>query len=252
MIHTMPRFARVLLPMSLGVLLAGVFTVVAVAGQNGAKQVIPDPDQNRSTSERATAYISGFNDFMARRARWIQDFQATGKDAAHLPHAALAASYGPSLPSLTDAVKHADLVVEGVVANVVYAPSGTVGTVKIDAMYTLSPIAVARLGTARPTEVRVMLGYSPEPDETFSLAAGHLSYAENMPLLFPGARAVLFLKADQAGSTPTFSIQSFTGGYAINASGKIVPVPGNPFADQVAGLTAEQFATMVVQESRGA
>ena len=65
MIHTMPRFARVLLPMSLGVLLAGVFTVVAVAGQNGTKQVIPDPDQNRSTSERATAYISGFNDFMA-------------------------------------------------------------------------------------------------------------------------------------------------------------------------------------------
>jgi len=252
MIHTMPRFARVLLPMSLDVLLAGVFTIVAVAGQNGAKQVIPDPDQNRSTSERATAYISGFNDFMARRARWIHDFQAAGKNAAHLPQVALAASYGPSQPSLTDAVKHADLVVDGMVTNVVYAPSGTVGTVKIDALYTRSPIAVARLGTARPTEIRVMLGYSPEPDETFSLATGRLSYAENVPLLFPGARAVLFLQADQGSGTPTFSIQSFTGGYAINANGKIVPVPGNPFADQVAGLTAEQFATMVVQESRGA
>ncbi len=43
-------------------------------------------------------------------------------------------------------------------------------------------------------------------------------------------------------------MQSFTGGYEIDANGRTVPVPHNPFAEQVRGLPVEQFAALIATE----
>ncbi len=209
----------------------------------------PSPTvDNRSTEERSAEYMAGFNDFMARRARWIEDFQAAGKDAGALCRVPVAASYAPGPPSLTAALRQADLVVEGAVTTVVYTPAGTVDTVRIVAVHKVSDSAEARLGTARPTEIQITLGYSPEPDSTFSLDAGRLAFRENQPVLLPGARAMLFLQVSQMEHLPPFAMQSFTGGYEIDAGGRIVPVPDNPFAAQVRGMPAEQFAALIARE----
>ncbi len=208
---------------------------------------MPTPD-TRSSNERATEYVSGFNAFWARRAKWIEDFQAAGKDASTLCRSPIAASYVPGPPSLTAALQRADLVVEGAVTQVVYTPSGTVGTVRVTAVYKASDTAAAWLGTPRPAEVQVALGYGPEPGPDFSLDTGWLAFHENQPVLFPGARAILFLQLGQAANMPPFSMQSFTGGYEIDANGRIVPVPHNPFAAQVRGLPAGQFAALIATE----
>lgn len=208
---------------------------------------MPTPD-TRATDERATEYIDGFNDFMARRARWIEAFQAAGKDASTLCRSPVMASYAPGPASLTAALQQADLVIEGAVTTVVYTPAGTMGTVRVVAIYKASDAATARLGTPRPAEVQVSLGYSPEPGPGFSLDTGRLAFHESEPVLLPGARAMLFLQLGRVEHLPPFAIQSFTGGYAIDASGRIVPVPHNPFAEQVRGLPAAQFVALIVRE----
>jgi hypothetical protein len=50
---------------------------------------------------------------------------------------------------------------------------------------------------------------------------------------------MLFLQVGQVAHLPPFAMQSFTGGYEIDAGGRIVPVPHNPFAAQVRGMPAE-------------
>ncbi len=203
---------------------------------------------NRSTEERAAEYTAGFNDFMARRAQWIEAFQAAGKDAGALCRAPIMAFYAPGPASLSAVVEQADLVVEGTVTQVVYTPAATVGTVRVAAVYKASGTATARLGTPRPAEVQVALGYRPEPDPDFLLDTGRLAFQENQPVLLPGARAMVFLQVGQAANMPPFSMQSYTGGYEIDANGRIVPVPHNPFAEQVRGLPVEQFAALIATE----
>ncbi len=210
-------------------------------------QPLPTPTvDSRSTEERAAEYTAGFNDFMARRAQWIAAFQASGKDASKLPRATKSSSSALSATSLLEALQQADLVVEGTVVSATYAPTGTVGTVRVATTHKVSARAATRLGTQQPSEIRVELGYSPEPDRDFS--TGILAISETQPLLLPGAHAMLFLQESKAEGLPPFFIQSYTGGYAIDASGRIIPVPHNPFAEQVRWLPSEQFARLIVSE----
>ncbi len=209
----------------------------------------PDPYQSLPTEERKAAYMRHSEASMARRAQWIEDFQAAGKDASTLPRARSLAFHAPWQVSLAAALEHADLVVEGTVTKVVYTPSSTVGTVRLGAIHKASGAAVAHLGTPQPTEVQVALGYSPEPP-TPRYPEGVLVFSENVPVLLPGARAVLLLKLSlhQTEKLPPFQIQGFTGGYEIDASGNITPAHGNPFADQVRGLSQEQFRSLIARE----
>lgn len=228
---------------------SSIIFVAAVAGQStGTKQQAPPPDpyQNGTTSERATAYTQGLQSHMARRAQFIQNFQASGQDPAKLPRIIKAASYVPPQPSLTDALKNADLVVDGTVTKVAFTPSQTIATVQVSGTQKISPAATSRLGGTQPTQVQVSLGYSVEPDPSYT--TGKLVVPENEPVLLPGNRAKLFLRAENAGSTPQFSIQSWTGGYTISANGTIVPVTGNPFASQIQGLSVAQFTSRIVTE----
>lgn len=232
------------------VLLGGIIFAATVTGQNNGaipKTPQPDPDQNKTTSERATAYTKQYQDSFARRARFIQDFQASGQDATKLPQVTKAASYVPPQPSLTEALKSADLVIDGTITKVTFTPSETIATVRVGALRKASVAATTRLGTAQPTEVQVELRYSPAPaDSSYTNAV--LVVAENEPLLFSGDRAQLFLQIDPSGSTPKFSIQSFTGGYKVDASGAVTSGPGNPFASQVQGLNVAQFTSLVTSE----
>lgn len=232
------------------VALSAVGFAAAVTGQNTAtpipKTIPPDPDQNLTTSQRATAYTQGFRDHMARRTQFIQNFQASGQDPAKLPRITKAASYVPPQSSLAEALKNADLVIDGTVTKVTFSPTSvTVATVQVNGLQKASPAAVQRLGVAQPTQVQVALGYTVEPD--LSYASARLVVPENEPVLLPGDRAKLFLQPAQSNSNG-FYIQSWTGGYAINGSGNIVPVPGNPFASQVQGLTVAQFTSLVTSE----
>lgn len=231
------------------VAVSSIIFVAAVAGQStGTKPQTPPPDpyQNGTTSERATAYTQGLQSHMARRAQFIQSFQASGQDPAKLPRVTKAASYVPPQPSLTAALKNADLVVDGTITKVAFAPSQTVATVQISGTQKVSPTAISRLGGAQPTQIQVALGYSVEPDSSYT--TGKLAVPENEPVLLPGSRTKLFLRAESAGSVPQFSIQSWTGGYAISASGTMVPLPGNPFAGQIQGLPDAQFTSRITTE----
>lgn len=213
-------------------------------------QIIPNSDEGLLTEEREAKYKRGLAESMVRRARWVEDFQSRGKDASTLPRAPKLATYQRGQPSLTAALEYADLVVEGRVAKVVYTPTGAVGTLRIATAHKASDAAVACLGSARATEAQVGLGYSPEPPDRNS-PEGVLAFDENQPLLLPGARALLFLQVGQVRDASVFVIQSYTGGYAIDANGQIAPVDGNPFAALVRGLTPEQFTALVIEELSG-
>jgi len=225
-----------------------VFGMTVVGQSSGAKMKTPPPDpyQNGTTSERATAYTQGLQSHLTRRAQFIQNFQASGQNPATLQRITKAASYAPPLPSLSEALKTADLVIDGTVTKVVFTPSATIATIHISNLQKASSAATARLGIAQPTDVQVALGYSVEPDSSYT--TGRLIVPENEPVLLPGSHATLFLQVDASVSTPRFSIQSFTGSYEITPSGTIAPVSGNPFAAQVQGLTPDQFAARVAGE----
>lgn len=245
-------------------LVAGIILAVGVGlgrgtalGQEGAtKARTPDPYQDLPTDARATAYIGHFNASMARRAQWIHDFQASGKDASRLPRAEKMVSTAPGEPSLAAALQRADLVVEGTIARVIYTPSGTTGIVRIGATHKASDNAARRLGTSRPAEMQVALGYSPEPPSP-NYPEGVLAVDESEPLLLPGARAFFFLQEQapgqgQAQDRPAFYPQGFSGSYEVNPQGKVVPARGNPFGQQMRDLTPGQFTALIVSELNGA
>ncbi len=94
-------------------------------------QIIPDSDQGLTTEEREAKHKRQLAESEARRARWIEEFQASGKDASKLPRAPKEAIYQRGQSTLTAALEYADLVVEGRVAKVVYTPTGAVGTLRI-------------------------------------------------------------------------------------------------------------------------
>lgn len=163
----------------------------------------PDPYQDLPTEEREAAYKRHFEASMARRAQWIEDFQATGRDISALPRVRKLGFYEPGQPSLTAALAQADLVIEGTVTKVVYSPSGTTGTVRVAAAHKVSGTAAARLGTPRPSEVQVALAYSPAPPSPH-YPDGVLAMTEGEPVLLPGARAMLFLRAAEGARGHAF------------------------------------------------
>lgn len=216
--------------------------VIAVSTVVGQEQT--NPDDALPDDVREATYQAGYASYMERRDRWIRDFEAAGRDILVLPRSEAMAIYAPGTMTLGEALQLADVVAEGIVTDVVYTPSGTIGTIEIAAVHKISLEAASRLGTTRPTEVQVALRYSPEPDPEY--ATGRLVYPTNQPLLLPGSRTYLFLQASNAEGRPPFYIQSYTGGYEIDEDGQIVPVPANAFADQVRGLTTEMFTSQIV------
>lgn len=212
----------------------------------GAPKFAPVVD-NRTTEERATAYMQGLQTHMARRAQWIQQFQAMGRDARQLPRSESNARHVSAQPTLTDALREAEMVVEGKLIRVVYTPEGAVGTVQITANRKMSPRAATVMG-GQPTEVEVDLGYSPEPEPGYSQNGGTLVYSDNTPVLFQNDRVLLFLQATP--NARRFGIQSYTGGYAITANDQVVPTEGNPFRQQLSGRSIGQVGTQITDELR--
>lgn len=206
---------------------------------------------NRTTEERATAYTQGFQDHQTRRTAWIREFQRRGRDAATLPRSLRAASYAPPEPTLYDALRRADLVIEGEVTRVVHDPVVSIGTVRITSLQKVSPAAVALLGTTRPAEVTISMQYSVEPGPDYSQCGGTLVYGEPTPVLFPGARAIFLLRLTLSPVPgPPFYPQNSTGVCEIGANDTILTVDGNPFGNQARAYTPAGLLARVEDELR--
>lgn len=269
----MPHHRLIFAALTLALMLGGATTILAPSGQahtlstpergNACPSVPPTTTpvtkpltpifDTRTTEERATAYTQGFQDFQTRRAEWIREFQRRGRDASQLPRVLRAASYVPPERTLSDALRRADLVVEGQITRVVHTPTGSIGTLRIIAQRKISPEATALLGTPQPLEVDMSMGYSVEPDAGFSQCEGKLGYGEPTPVLFPGARAVFLLQLTRATvpDVPPFYPQNFTGVYESDANGLVVPVRDNPFGGEVGAYTTAGFLARIEDELRG-
>lgn len=207
-------------------LTAGAVVAAAVAGAASAFDLAKtQPEYARaalSPEDRQAGEQEGFERFQARRAAWIEEFERSGRDARPLPRKAILASYVPPQPTPAAAAVAATRIVTGRVESVRFTAAGTETVFR----------------TNDGDAVGFTQNGGPEPAPNF--VDGSVGYAENAPLLLPGDAAVLLLEAGDDGRT---EIQSFTGWYAVH-DGRVTAVEGNPFKDDVDGLSVERLLAL--------
>jgi hypothetical protein len=171
--------------------LAAALLIVAAVGAvalTGSAKLPPDPWAGLSNPEREAQVQAAYD----QQAKFIRDFQASGRDPRSLRRDAAEAFFvGPD--SLREALRSADVVVVATVRNT-----------------TFEPVAGQWLGQARVT-IDVLRGVKGEPEGALELiqpgspaptADGHgqLQEVDIAPVLLPGDRVLLMLHMDASGT----------------------------------------------------
>ena len=191
-------------------------------------QQSPVNDSGLSDPQRDQAYQQASAAGWRCYAAWIATLDPATLPYATLPHAGMAASYGPpDGKSLSEAKADASLVVLGTVITIkpLATSFGTQATVAISQVFK---------GQA-PSTIVVNQWSHLEPRDNFQ--STWIVDATNAPLLIPGDVVFLLL-----GTAPVGLYQlSFTGTYYVR-NGRIQALALNPFGDKVTGLSQSGFS----------
>ncbi|MEO8207581.1 MAG: hypothetical protein ABI598_01005 [Chloroflexota bacterium] len=212
------------------VVIAALGAGTLVLGADNLKHWI-NTDAGKSDEEKAKEYEQGRQAFQAKYEAWLADFVAQGRDPRKLQRVEMLATPVDPQPDLATAVATASTVVAARVDSIEFRPSAT-------SIVTMSVTQAAKGDPAKTIRILQVGGPAPDP----SSGEGTLSFAESDPLLLPGDEAVLFLEGPD--SDGIYSVQSFTGSYAIKA-GHVTALAGNPFAGQVDSLSLDAFLAKV-------
>lgn len=212
------------------VVIAALGAATLALGADNLKHWI-NTDTGKSDEDRAKEYEQGRQAFQTKYEAWLADFVAQGRDPRNLQRAEMLATPVDPEPDLATAVAKASAVVAVHVDSVEFRPSAT-------SIVTLSVSKSAKGDPAKT--IRILQAGGPAPDSSWG--EGTLSFADSDPLLLPGDEAVLFLEGPD--SNGIYSVQSFTGSYAIK-DGQLTALEGNPFAGQVELLSVDAFLAEV-------
>lgn len=229
-----------------GITILAIFgsAAAAVSGGDGkgpsptpGKGARLNPDAGLTPSQRDAAYRTMQAAFERKYESWLHSPVAmeAAKDPRALAQQELLNSPTPGAPSLDAAMATAEAVVAGTVTRIAFEPNDTLVTFRVD--------GVAK-GKA-PPEVTVVLPGGLRPTSDFQHA--FLAVSAAAPILLPGDRAVLFLNHQSGSAADRFVVPSFTGLYP-SANGKLSPIAGNPFAQDVAGMSETQLVTRVREQ----
>jgi hypothetical protein len=216
---------------------AGLVAYAVTGGGEPKHTPTADPDADLPDDQRMAADAQTFQDFMARRAAWIAEFDAQHRDVTTLSVSETTALSLPGKATLPNAVAAADMVIEGFVSNLHFTPQGTITTIDLTAQLKPGSSTIA-------STIDVLVPGGPEPDPDFS--TGYLATYPGVPFLRPEQHVILFLQSRHSqGAPPPFSIQPVTGEYVIDDHG-VRTVAGNPFSAAVAGRSVASFRSQLL------
>jgi hypothetical protein len=138
---------------------------------------------------------------------------------------------GEKQPNLESAVEDAEIIVVGTAAELEYKEHSTVVVFQVESFLKGDSIDQQTL--------RIWMSGGPEPRRDFAFESATLTYSVAAPLLLPGDRAVLLL---QNHARIGLYVQDFSGHYLVK-NGRITPLPGNEFRNELSGLTEGSFVT---------
>lgn len=238
----MPAIPAKTLAAVLGLGIAAIVTVgvlqLSASGQSDPKQEPVVNPCTGLTDQQCQDLIAGLSKaFNERYSTWIDQFNNAPIDLRSLQRVPALASYTPPSADLASALKAADAIVVGSIAGVKFHAQDGIPRASVT-----MAVEKSVKGVPGATVTLSQLG-GPDASAGWDAATPPLGYAENDPLLLPGARALLFLKYDQA--IASYRVQSWTGHYLIDQAGKLSALEGNPFAASVNGKTADQFVAMI-------
>ena len=209
------------------------FSLGAIVASAGNGKTWDDPDAAfQSDSERLAAQQKNTEAFWAKYADWLAKEVALNRDIRSYPVAGALATVGDPLPTLGEATRKADLVVNGVVQSVQFRASA-------DAVVTLT--VRSTLKGAEQSTVQIVIPNGLMPDSSRSSAS--IVQVEAMPMLYPSDDVLLFLTADVL-KPQTYNVLPWTGTY-WNSNGKLRAVIGNPFARQIETASYSEIAAAV-------
>ncbi|MCC7363554.1 MAG: hypothetical protein IT303_04210 [Dehalococcoidia bacterium] len=218
------------------VLLASVVGLVVVgylAAMDRSSADVQDPDAGLIDAERMAkhAELSAKSDAMQRAK--AAEFLSSGSDLATLERVPMLVSYGTISPSLEDAAKEAEFVVDATVASV------SIGSVVDLSQATIEPNETL-IGDEQKS-IRIVQSGGLEWHE----AEGRfvLVEPEAVPLLMQGERVILLLIREPAldrDDSPAYSILPFRGLYWVT-NGTIRTFEGNPDHHELNGLSVDSF-----------
>lgn len=211
-------------------LAAGVYAIAS--GGRSDEPKAQDPCQGLSSAQCQTLIASSQKEFETRLSQWLAQFNSPDADLSSLPKVPLSADYPPPYPTLAEAAKAADAIVVGTAQGVSFEPQW-------QASVTISVQQVIK--GAPPATLTLRQGGGPQPYLDWTSAV--LAVADADPLLLPGDRALLFLKAGAV--TGSYEAQPWTGHYRVSDGGKVSALPQNPFASDVEGLSLNALAAKV-------
>lgn len=162
-----------------------------------------------------------FSDFDVRYGTWLQAQSLTNEQLAALPKTESIVDTVRDASSMLEAVQQADQIVLGVGRAIKFEPYRAIVTFRVE----------ARFKGEGDAAVTVIQSGGLWPDESFRRATLSIDPAD--PLLLPGTRAILLLRA-YPGRPGAFYTEGWTGNL-LSAGGTMKAAVGNPFAADVTG-----------------
>lgn len=207
--------------------------------KSSTRPAFVDPAASLPPAEREAVYMRQLGAHTTARHNWIAAFEAQGRSVADLQRVELSVEAEEPKATLATAVAAADVIVRGVVVDLTFTPAGTVASVRVDEVLK---------GIAGGT-ISINVGGGPEPDRAFG--RGVLAVDPAMPFLFENTHALLFLRAEPAGTAlpAGYSVQSVSGTYLVDEGEHVHAHEGNPFAATTDNMPVAAFTDLVRRAS---
>jgi len=239
--HTLPSRSRgVRLALAVGLVAVGVGGAGAVHAfvQSQSKTPSANTEAGLSDAQRNALYEQNTAAFETRLKAWYAHLDQQHLDLRTLRRVGMMASVEPpAADTLAAALAKADAAVTVVVTAVHTAQASAMALPESDV--TVTVVGQAKGSVAHSIVVHQLGGVIP----TLDWSGAMIEDADGQPMLLPGDRAVLLLTRSADGGS--YRLESYTGEYLVDAGGDVAAMPGNPFHDQVTGLTEQAFHAVV-------
>lgn len=213
----------------------GVVGGVALAGgmalggsDEKAKLANPPGGPEFAPSDLDNPRRAALKESMERVSAWLDSPAAQALDVRSLPRANMLSLGVGGEQTLGAAVDKADVIAVGEVVEYKFGRWGSSITLHVE----------STLKGKHASTLVVPLPGGPYPRDREHKDV-YLVEAENVPILLPGDRAMLFL--DQSAEDGRFDVQPSSGHYRLDKANKVRPLPSNPFAQAVDGMKLADF-----------